>query len=177
MYKILKDGIGGCKSKNGSSMPFPLGTSVMHEFTKSKTEYLIELFNSELVSCKINCVGGEEVNLAYTETSQIPPNIPYVKLTTAQPKKQIDDEFSSAADDEVVVRSVAEIALEKEDVSWLKNKKYYIVNEDDQAEQLFSYLDNYSGPISYDTETTGLRINCFGKIGSPYKKQLEEYNA
>lgn len=177
MYKILKDGIGGCKSKNGSSMPFPLGTSVMHEFTKSKTEYLIELFNSELVSCKINCVGGEEVNLAYTETSQIPPNIPYVKLTTAQPKKPIDDEFSSAADDEVVVRSVAEIALEKEDVSWLKNKKYYIVNEDDQAEQLFSYLDNYSGPISYDTETTGLRINCFGKIGSPYKKQLEEYNA
>lgn len=177
MYKILKDGIGGCKSKNGSSMPFPLGTSVMHEFTKSKTEYLIELFNSELVSCKINCVGGEEVNLAYTETSQIPPNIPYVKLTTAQLKKQIDDEFSSAADDEVVVRSVAEIALEKEDVSWLKNKKYYIVNEDDQAEQLFSYLDNYSGPISYDTETTGLRINCFGKIGSPYKKQLEEYNA
>lgn len=177
MYKILKDGIGGCKSKNGSSMPFPLGTSVMHEFTKSKTEYLIELFNSELVSCKINCVGGEEVNLAYTETSQIPPNIPYVKLTTTQPKKQIDDEFSSAADDEVVVRSVAEIALEKEDVSWLKNKKYYIVNEDDQAEQLFSYLDNYSGPISYDTETTGLRINCFGKIGSPYKKQLEEYNA
>lgn len=177
MYKILKDGIGGCKSRNGSSMPFPLGTSVMHEFTKSKTEYLIELFNSELVSCKINCVGGEEVNLAYTETSQIPPNIPYVKLTTAQPKKQIDDEFSSAADDEVVVRSVAEIALEKEDVSWLKNKKYYIVNEDDQAEQLFSYLDNYSGPISYDTETTGLRINCFGKIGSPYKKQLEEYNA
>lgn len=177
MYKILKDGIGGCKSKNGSSMPFPLGTSVMHEFTKSKTEYLIELFNSELVSCKINCVGGEEVNLAYAETSQIPPNIPYVKLTTAQPKKQIDDEFISAADDEVVVRSVAEIALEKEDVSWLKNKKYYIVNEDDQAEQLFSYLDNYSGPISYDTETTGLRINCFGKIGSPYKKQLEEYNA
>lgn len=177
MYKIIKDGIGGCKSKNGSSMPFPLGTSVMHEFTKSKTEYLIELFNSELVSCKINCVGGEEVNLAYTETSQIPPNIPYVKLTTTQPKKQIDDEFSSAADDEVVVRSVAEIALEKEDVSWLKNKKYYIVNEDDQAEQLFSYLDNYSGPISYDTETTGLRINCFGKIGSPYKKQLEEYNA
>ena len=55
-------------------------------------------------------------------------------------------------------------------------KKYYIINDDDVAEQIFSYLDSYDGPVSYDTETTGLKINCFGKIGSSYKAQLEQYN-
>src|SRR5699024_4256414 len=65
---------------------------------------------------------------------------------------------------------------EKEDVSWLKGKKYYIINDDAQAEALFSQLEKYSGPIAYDTETTGLKINCFGKINSVYQRKLIEYN-
>lgn len=174
VYKIIKDGLGGCKAKNGTSMPFPLGTSTMHEFTKSKNEYLVELFNGELVSCNIQCQNGTSLELSYTETNSIPGNIPYIRLTV--PKKSKQSELDDTTEDEVVVRSVEEIALEKDDITWLKNKKYYIVNDDDQAEQIFSYLDNYSGPISYDTETTGLKINCFGKIGSSYKAQLEKYN-
>lgn len=45
--------------------------------------------------------------------------------------------------------------------------------------QLKNYLnifENYNGVIAYDTEITGLHINCFGKIGSSYMKTLDEYN-
>lgn len=174
LYKIIKDALAGCKPKNGTILPFVLGTSVMHEFIKAKNEIIIELYNGEIVSADIVCTNETQIKLKYVEENQIPNNIPYIKLTSAQPKsKSLEEEFS---EDEVVVRSVEEIALEKEDVSWLKNKKYYIINDDDVAEQIFSYLDSYDGPVSYDTETTGLKINCFGKIGSSYKAQLEQYN-
>ena len=108
----------------------------------------------------------------YDDESIIPAGIPYIKLTTSQ----IDIEAPENDADSVVVRTIEEIALEKEDVSWLKNKKYYIVNDDAQAEALFQYLDNYNGVIAYDTETTGLRINCFGKINSSYQRELIKWN-
>lgn len=176
LYNILKNALVGCKPKNGTTLPFVLGTSVMYEFTRAKMENLIELYNGEIVKADISGEDGTQVKLEYATENQIPQNIPYIKLTSAkQPKSNsLDSQFS---DDEVVVRSVEEIALEKEDVSWLKNKKYYIVNDDAQAEQIFAYLDNYNGPIAYDTETTGLKINCFGKINSEYKARLEKYNA
>lgn len=176
LYNILKNALVGCKPKNGTTLPFVLGTSVMYEFARAKMENLIELYNGEIVKADISGEDGTQVKLEYATENQIPQNIPYIKLTSAkQPKSNsLDSQFS---DDEVVVRSVEEIALEKEDVSWLKNKKYYIVNDDAQAEQIFAYLDNYNGPIAYDTETTGLKINCFGKINSEYKARLEKYNA
>lgn len=176
LYNILKNALVGCKPKNGTTLPFVLGTSVMYEITRAKMENLIELYNGEIVKADISGEDGTQVKLEYATENQIPQNIPYIKLTSAkQPKSNsLDSQFS---DDEVVVRSVEEIALEKEDVSWLKNKKYYIVNDDAQAEQIFAYLDNYNGPIAYDTETTGLKINCFGKINSEYKARLEKYNA
>lgn len=182
VYELIHTGISGCTAKNGTSVQFALGTSVIHQFIKSKVDYAVELYNGEMVGIeaeKDNC----KLKTSYLENGEayIPSGIPYIKLTkqVVKTKNSIgldvtdeDDELSN-----VPVRSVAEIALEKEDVSWLKHKKYYIINDDSQAEKIFKFLDNYNGVISYDTETTGLRINCFGKIGSPYKKQLEKYNA
>lgn len=175
MYDIIKSGLSGCKAKNGQPLPFPLGTSVCHEFTKSKSEYSLELFNGEVVGANIATVNDEHIQLEYTNENLIPENIPYIKLTSSK-KNEEPDETDVKAEDDVIVRSVAEIALEKEDVSWLKYKSYYVVNDDAQAEDIFSFLDNYNGPISYDTETTGLKINCFSKINSPYKARLEQYN-
>ena len=174
-YSIIHTGLVGCKAKNGTSTPFVLGTSVIHQFIKSKVEYAIELFNGEIVGAEIEGQDSK-IQLGYIENGEslIPKNIPYIKLTkqTVDASKLEDEDELNA----VRVRTVQEIALEKEDITWLKKKKYFIVNDDDQAEKIFSYLDNYSGVVAYDTETTGLRINCFSKIGSPYKKSLEEYN-
>ena len=85
-------------------------------------------------------------------------------------------DFDVVDGDKIYVRPISEIALDKEDISWLKNKKYYIVNDDEQAEKIFEFLDNYNGVIAYDTETTGLKINCFGKINSKYMRELDKWN-
>lgn len=102
----------------------------------------------------------------------MPTNIPYVKLTEVKKNVDIADNDLDA----IQTRSVQEIALEKEDITWLQNKKYFIVNDDETAEQLFAFFDQYNGPIAYDIETTGLKINCFGQINSKYQHDLEKYN-
>lgn len=171
MYKVLKNGIAGCKAKNGEPMQFSLGSSMRHNYTKAKVDYSIELFDGEVVGASISLGDGCSIFLEYTDDKNLIPNgIPYVALT-------VNRITTDQVLDEVPVRSVEEIALEKDDVSWLKYKKYYIVNDDDTAEKIFSSLDNWTGPISYDTETTGLKINCFGKINSEYSRKLAEYNA
>lgn len=171
MYKVLKNGIAGCKAKNGEPMQFSLGSSMRHSYTKAKVDYSIELFDGEIVGASISWGDGCSIFLEYTDDKNLIPNgIPYVALTV---NRITTDQVLY----EVPVRSVEEIALEKDDVSWLKYKKYYIVNDDDTAEKIFSSLDNWTGPISYDTETTGLKINCFGKINSEYSRKLAEYNA
>lgn len=171
MYKVLKNGIAGCKAKNGEPMQFSLGSSMRHSYTKAKVDYSIELFDGEVVGASISWGDGCSIFLEYTDDKNLIPNgIPYVALT-------VNRITTDQVLDEVPVRSVEEIALEKEDVSWLKYKKYYVVNDDDTAEKIFSSLDNWTGPISYDTETTGLKINCFGKINSDYSRKLAEYNA
>lgn len=171
MYKVLKNGIAGCKAKNGEPMQFSLGSSMRHNYTKAKVDYSIELFDGEVVGASISWGDGCSIFLEYTDDKNLIPNgIPYVALT-------VNRITTDQVLDEVPVRSVEEIALEKDDVSWLKYKKYYIVNDDDTAEKIFSSLDNWTGPISYDTETTGLKINCFGKINSEYSRKLAEYNA
>ena len=172
MYKFIQNGVKGCTAKNGTPMPFVFGTSVRHEFIKTKIEYQVELYNNELCGADITSENNYIHLEYYDDESIIPAGIPYIKLTTSQ----IDIEAPENDADSVVVRTIEEIALEKEDVSWLKNKKYYIVNDDAQAEALFQYLDNYNGVIAYDTETTGLRINCFGKINSSYQRELIKWN-
>lgn len=171
LVTTLRVGIRGCTSKNATPMPFELGAMNSHEFIKTKVDYTIQLHRGELVGAYIQS-DSKRVELQYVAEALIPKDIPYVKLTEI--KKEI--ELSDDELDAVPVRSVQEIALEKEDITWLNNKKYYIVNDDATAEQLFSFLDNYNGVIAYDTETTGLHINCFSKINSSYKKSLDEYN-
>lgn len=171
LVKAVQNGLKSCNSKNCTPVPFELGAMNEHTFIKSKVEYTMQLYRGEVVGAFIQS-DTIRVEMEYVSEATIPNNIPYIKLTEI--KKDID-----IADDDldaVKVRSVQEIALEKEDVTWLKNKKYYIVNDDETAEKLFTFLDNYKGPIAYDTETTGLRINCFGKINSIYQKDLIKYN-
>ena len=177
--RLISNGIRGCTSKNGNAIPFDLGTSIMHEFIRTKIEYIVELYNGELVGAEIKDEQKSKyLRLEYMKDQSFKiPAIPYVKLTAEKKKKKSADIDDMTVEDSVTVRSVSEIALEKEDVSWLKGKKYYIVNDDAQAEKLFKQLESYNGPIAYDTETTGLKFNCFGKINSVYQRNLEKYNA
>lgn len=173
LVNLIKNGIKGCTSKNCTPVPFALGAANMHEFIKSKVEYTITLHMGELAGAYIQS-DNKRISLDYSSGFEMPSGIQYIKLTEV--KVNMEENSTDDDLDAIPVRSVSEIALEKEDVSWLKNKKYYVVNDDKTAEDLFSYIENYGGIVSYDTETTGLNINCFGKIGSKYKKTLEQYN-
>lgn len=171
LWRTISLGLRACTSKNGAPTPFVMGTAYRHEFMRSKKEYCIETYNGELVAAVVQ--GGDTyISIMYHDDKSImPKGIPYIKLTKSS------SEFNITSDpNDVQVRTVAEIALEKEDITWLRNKKYYIVNDDEQAEKIFSYLDDYNGIISYDTETTGLKINCFSKINSKYQKALNKWN-
>lgn len=166
----INKGYKGCTSKNGVPMPFELGAMTQHEFTKTKIRYIVQLYKKQVCGIFAD-TDNMKLELVYDEAVKIPA-IPYIKLTTV--KKDI--ELSEDELDTIQTRSISEIALEKEDLTWLQKKKYFIVNDDDTAEKLFSFIDGYNGPVAYDTETTGLKINCFGQINSTYKKSLDKYN-
>lgn len=175
LVQIVQSGVRSCTSKNGTPMPFELGAMTQHEFIKTKVEYIVQLYMGQVVGAFIQAA-DKHVELEYVDadTVKIPPNIPYVKLTTVRK----DSEIAETDLDTIQTRSIEEIALEKEDITWLQNKKYYIVNDDNVAEQLFAFFDSLDNnvPIAYDTETTGLKINVFGQINSKYQHELEKYN-
>ena len=89
-----------------------------------------ELFNGEIAGIEADC-DGKKLKTSYIENGQdyMPVNIPYIKLTKQFNSNKSKDSGIELSDedslDSVPVRSVAEIALEKEDISWLKQKKYY----------------------------------------------------
>lgn len=167
VWGILNDGLRGCTAKNGFAVPFELGVLSRHKFKRMNREYVVDKFGSSLANAHIHS-DGLEIQLEYTTKPVDVGNIPYVKSA-------VKSEFALDREYDVPVRSLEEIALEK-DLSWLKDKKYYIVNDDEVAEKIFTFLENYNGPISYDTETTGLRINMFGKVNSIWQKMLKAYN-
>ena len=167
--KVLNTAVTGCTARNGYPTVFALGACSQHTFKRSGINFEVSKFSSELCGAYITS-DTFNVELRYNEQSYQMPNIEYVKYS-----HRADLKVANEDNEEIPVRSLEEIALTK-DITWLKNKKYYIVNDEEQAEQIFTFLDNFNGTISYDTETTGLRINMFCQIGSEKKKQIEEYN-
>lgn len=173
-YKLIEKAFRYSNSKNSAPAPCELGAMTIHNFKRANTEFTVMIHMSSLYGALIK--GEQEtLNVSYVKDYAFPKGIPYVKLTTEKPKivdnMSIEDTLNS-----IPVRTVEEIALEKEDITWLANKKYYVVNDDSIAEELFTFFENYNGKIAYDIESTGLKINCFGKINSSYAKALEEYN-
>lgn len=172
LFGILNKGMRGCTSKNAMAKPFVLGMMISHETVKGKTNYQISFYNNELCAAYVN---SEDITLDvyYSAEARIPIGIPYVELM------KIDKKIKNMSEDDLTaipVRSVEEIALEKEDTTWLAKKKYFVVQDDETAEKIFSFLDKYKGTIAYDVETTGLKINMFGKVGSKYAEDLKKYN-
>ena len=177
LYNKIKDGLKGCTAKNCNAIPFILGTASRHEFTRKKIQYTIDKYNNLIVGLRvIDTINNTTLELEYTDEiidiTSLDKDLNYIELKRIQ-----SDNFINIGDNEINigVKSLEEISLSK-DISWLLNKRYYIVNDDEVAERLFTALDNYNGEIAYDTETTGLKINMFGKINSKWAKKLYKYN-
>ena len=166
VYGVIKNGIQGATAKNGTPVPFKYGAASMHYFKKHSIDYEVEKFNGEMVHIAISDKRFN-LNLDFYEGDFKEAELSYVKIE--------NESITNINVDDVPVRSLEEIALEK-DISWLKDKKYYVVNDNATAEALFSQLEKYKGIIAVDYETTGLKINMFGQYGSKRRAELEKYN-
>lgn len=186
LWGFIKTGIKKCSNKKVSPAPVTgLGTVKRYTIEKGNTIWSIDKYNGQFSGCEAQ---GElkgkniKVYLSFSNAFTI-PDIQYIQLTnyaTYATKKAVTasgSEFENAIEfeEQIPVRSLAEISLEK-DTTWLQKKHYYIVNDEKTAEQIFQYLETYNGIISYDTETTGLCINMFGEIGSERKRKIDEEN-
>jgi DNA-directed DNA polymerase len=170
VYETIKLGMSGATSKNGEPVSFKLGGSSLHSFKKKGVSFELQKFNNVPVYL-LSDDGSSGICMNYSEETMVHPTLDYVKMNPQKVKTSLD----SIGVDEVRVKSLEEVALEK-DTTWLNGKKYYIVNDSATAEKLFSQIENYNGILSFDYETTGLKINMFGKYGSKRKQELEEYN-
>ena len=166
VYGVIKNGIQGATAKNGTPVPFKYGAASMHYFKKHSIDYEVEKFNGEMVHIAISDKRFN-LNLDFYEGEFKEAELSYVRIE--------NESITNINVDDVPVRSLEEIALEK-DISWLKDKKYYVVNDNATAEALFSQLEKYKGIIAVDYETTGLKINMFGQYGSKRRAELEKYN-
>lgn len=172
IYRLINLGMSSCTSKNGSPIPSKLGVSNRHQFKKSGLDFSIDRHKDLCCGVEIKS-DNTSVYLEYSDDQRLyKPDIPYVKLT-----KQTIKFTDGNEEEDIVIRTLDQIKVETDkDTTWLEDKKYYVVKDEQDAENIFSFLDNYNGPISFDTESSGLRINQFGKIGSKYKKSIDEYN-
>lgn len=170
VYETIKLGMSGATSKNGEPVSFKLGGSSLHSFKKKGVSFEVQKFNNIPVYL-LSDDGSSGMCMNYSEDTMVHPAISYIKMNSQKVKTSLD----SIGVDEVRVKSLEEVALEK-DTTWLKGKKYYIVNDSATAEKLFTQIENYNGILSFDYETTGLKINMFGQYGSKRKQELEEYN-
>lgn len=172
IYTVIKAGINGCKAKNCNTVPFKKGICSEYRYTKSKLSYVVSLYRNKL--CGIYVEGnGLIIDLVYESDENLIPNIQYTKMTS--PNKN-DWNFKTGKR-EPIIRTLDEIVINSgKDISWLSKKRYHIVDDVETAEKIFNFLETYDGPIAFDTETTGLQVNMFGKVGAKEVKTLEEYN-
>lgn len=177
-YDKVATGLKKCSSSNCNPIPFELGVASRYMAEAKGTSYTIEKFGKDISGLEI----ADEKFYMFAEYTnqniQIPSELNWVKI--GRPKKKEADEFGDINNNDIPVRSLSEIALEK-DLTWLDKKRYYIVNEDESVEYVISaiedYVRKYNGIVVYDVETSGLFINMFGKIGSSKQKDMEAINA
>ena len=177
LYDMINQIMGKCKSKNKSAVPFDKGVAARHMFKRKTEECIVDKFNDCLVGLDVKGDTYAMFLVFVDDNNLIPEGIQYIKLN-----ESMAEEFKGIGvvdEQEVVVRSIEEVLLDKEVgyLDWIKEKKYYIINDEEQAEAIFDAIENFNGPVAYDVETTGLKINMFGKIGSKEKAFIEEYNA
>ena len=193
IYSNIKAALKGCKQKENRPTMHAIGACTANSYKKKDKTCEVVKFMGELVELDFR---GDDFTLVVNyyglvsnlrattgiDFTNLGLSDLYVELKRAKAKKEsteesdVADEWGEVAEAlDVPIRTLEEIALEK-DITWLHNKKYYVINDEAQAEQLLQAFEKWNGVISYDVETSGLHINMFGQIGSPRVDELREWN-
>ena len=155
--------------------PGLLGKRYTSDKSNRKVSFTLDKYDGQFAGIEAKYDSGNTFYLGICQQFQ-EPQVKYVKLQSPKEQAEKMAKGESFTPDDVAVRSLEEIALMGKDISWLKDKQYYVVTDESQAEQLISFLETYNGLVSVDYETTGLRINRFGEIGSPAKEKIDTIN-
>ena len=154
------------KGVNKETLVNSLGVNLVYTGSKNKTSFTItKLNNTDVVGLKVNNA-IYDIDLSVS-ASAIEPRVDFVTIT--------NDIYTTDLGDEIRTRSLDEIGIEK-DITWLKGKEYKVLNKTSDILKLISILSKFKGIISYDTETTGLKINMFGQYGNKHRDKLIEIN-
>lgn len=80
-------------------------------------------------------------------------------------EEEEDDDWDFGTDDTVF--SLAEIIERNphKNYTWLKKRKYFIVNDIKEIERICQQIWRHPGIVAFDTETTGLRVNITSRTG------------
>lgn len=197
IYANILTALKGCKQKENRPTMHTIGAATANTYKKKDKTCEVIKFMGELVELDfrgpdlalvVNFYGLVSNLKATTgvDFTNLGLDDLYVELKRAKVKKESsntseeegdDSEWDDVTDEvDVPIRTLEEIALEK-DITWLHNKKYYVINDEATAEQLLQAFEKWNGVISYDVETSGLKINMFGQVGSPKVQELEAWNA
>lgn len=170
-YNLINKVMSYYSTKKVTPITLPQGVGSRFEGKRYNTEFDLIKFNKEFYTVK-GTNAKYEFNLTYSEQS-LPDITSYTHLVTTPTNL---DFTSSSSLDEVPIRTLEEIGLDK-DITWLNSKKYYVVNKTKDVLKLIRTLREHDGIISYDTETTGVAINMFGQYGSDKYYEMLEVNA
>ena len=170
LFNLINEGIKFSNSKlkcvSEERKQKSIGLVLYRKYILKEKEYEVEKINKELYRCKVSTpdISLELEKSTGEFTHLFDLDLDYIKLTS----RQIDivDKHRPS------IRSLKEIGLRK-DITWLEDKEYYVVTDDNEADKLIDTLTNYKGYIAFDTETTGLRINMFSKINGRYANTLK----
>ena len=178
----------GFTKKNGYPTMHTIGAGSFHKYTKKDKEVTGVKYMGEVVDIEFRSDNVVLVLSYYDKIDRLLASGQdfrsfgldelYVKIVKQKASKEVSaDDIETVEEEDVPVRSLEEIALDK-DITWLRKKKYYVIQEADKAERIFQALESptFDGPISYDVESSGLNINMFGQIGSPRREELKKWN-
>lgn len=178
---ILTKCLSKCNSKNAYASPWKYGVASAHEIEVKGVAkgYIVEV-DKTLISCDVELFEKDlsaRLVLQYMDDLSLEVRS-YTNASCLKYIEMASESNSGNTEDNggYTIRSLEEVRTMKNNLEWIDNVKYYIVNDEETAEQLFNYMENFKQSISYDVETSGKLINCFGKINSDYARRLEEYN-
>lgn len=118
------------------------------------------------------CVGDEELLLEDDGSSseRVVPLANYsykykLDLSEFVTKTEIDDGWDLGDDRLFTVSEIIERNPDK-NYAWIQDRKYTIVSDIKEVEEICNKIWNHKGIVSFDTETTGLKVNVMSRVGA-----------
>lgn len=172
--KDIKQAMGKCKEKKVSTAFTKKGIVKRYSQSFKNLSFTLDKLDGQFCGTELKLY-NKTISLNIVDDYEV-PQITYTTLKTTLAQEFKSSSKGNNNEIDVAVRSLEEIALMGKDITWVKNKKYHVILDELVAEQLILSLENWKSTIVVDYETTGLRINKFGEVGSPDKENLKKIN-